>query len=1212
MLERLHAMTPNRQLLSDRWLPWMVLATTLALTYWLWNNHRQSEQQSRQALFQFEVSHIRAELDARIDGHKQVLRAAAALFSSTDRVSHDAWRDYVAGLNLEQVYPVIQALSFARTVNTSQVQALVSQMRGAGVADFAVRPAGERDQYVVTTFTGPMRGANRKAIGQDLWHDADQRKTMQHALATGAPAITGKLSLETDAQGQPVPGFIMYQPVIRKTGEVHGYVLSPFRMPVLIEEMLKTRPPAIFLSVHDVSDGSAENLLYAGVAQERLAAAKFVHLESISVGGRTWSMQYASRPEFETLVGLGDADTIGAVGVLVSLFLFGIAWLLVNRREYALRLARDLASERTHDLDQERLRLQMLMQTASDGIHILDAEGLLIEANPAFLDMLGRDESAIGRLRVTDWEAQLDRTATQEVIGKLLNAQTSTLFESQHKRSDGSLIEVEIHARGIVIEGQHLVYCAARDITARKRKDEESRMRQIELEGTRDQMAAILDAIPDLLFELDLEGRYHKIYSNRAKLLFVPPEQMLGRTVSEILPPAVAEVRLAALREAYEQGYSNGRQYELPLAQGNRWFELSVSRKPVEPGQPPRFIVLSRDITERKQAEESQARLSTIVESSNDAIISRTLDGTVLTWNAGAQKMFGYTAAEIIGKSVDITVPSEYHSRMPKINEALLRGEVIKNESRRITKDGGVFDVFGSHSPIKDASGNVVAVSVIFQDITERKQNEQELERAKVAAEAANLAKSHFLATMSHELRTPMNAILGMAQVLRMPDISEAERLEYAGTIFGSGQTLLTLLNDILDLSKVEAGKVTLESIAMEPAQVVAETHGLFAESARARGLRIEFDCSGVREGYVGDPYRLRQMLSNLVGNAIKFTAQGSVRIEARELARDTQAAVLEFSVIDTGIGVSKEDQSRLFQPFTQADSSITRSYGGSGLGLSLVAGMARLMGGEAGIESEVGRGSRFWFRIRAGLSAVAEPLAHQSFAGAGALARVGTAPLSGSVLVVEDNLVNQKVSEILLHKLGLSTALAEDGQQALDAIMQGEAADLILMDVYMPRMDGYAATQAIRAWEKRAGQPRRPIIALTADAFHETRQRCQAAGMDEVLTKPIAFDILQEMLARWLPEQATEVMAAPAAQQKPVDNARVAALVNEILPLLAQHQFDAIGRYRVLREAVAGTHLEAEIGETGRLLERFLFEPALERLRRMAARYSWDASKHG
>ena len=277
-------------LLSDRWLPYLLLVGSLALTYWLWNNHRQDERRVQQLQFQHLVASARAQLDERIDDHKQILRAAAALFSSTDRINHEAWRDYVTGLKLEQGYPAVQAVSFARAVDSGRLPELVSQMRDSSLPDFAVHPAGERDRYVVNVLTEPMPGINRNAIGLDLWHDADQRQTMQRASAAGAPMISGKIGLETDAQGAPVPGFLMVPPVVRKTGEVYGYVHSPFRMPVLIEETLKVLSPSVYLSVHDGTDDSAEHLLYTSAAQERIAAAKFVHREVINVGGRNLSL----------------------------------------------------------------------------------------------------------------------------------------------------------------------------------------------------------------------------------------------------------------------------------------------------------------------------------------------------------------------------------------------------------------------------------------------------------------------------------------------------------------------------------------------------------------------------------------------------------------------------------------------------------------------------------------------------------------------------------------------------------------------------------------------------------------------------------------------------------------------------------------------------------------------------------------------------------
>jgi hemerythrin-like metal-binding protein len=395
-----------------------------------------------------------------------------------------------------------------------------------------------------------------------------------------------------------------------------------------------------------------------------------------------------------------------------------------------------------------------------------------------------------------------------------------------------------------------------------------------------------------------------------------------------------------------------------------------------------------------------------------------------------------------------------------------------------------------------------------------------ELMRAKQTAEAANQAKSRFLAVMSHEIRTPLNGVLGMAQLLLEPSVSDSERKEYARTILTSGQTLLTILNDILDLSKVESGKLKLDSGVIDPTMILHEAEALFSGSAREKGLQL-LACwhADSRTRYRGDPHRVRQMLSNLVSNALKFTFSGQISLDAREIERDSSTALIEFSVADTGIGIPADKLDLLFKPFSQIDGSHTRKQGGTGLGLSIIASLARLMNGTVGVESTPDKGSRFWFRIRTELQEInAENRSVSRSVPVGRDSPARTQTRSSRILIVEDNATNRIVVRKLLEKQGFSIDIAEDGQQAVDFLRRGEKpVDLVLMDLQMPVLDGYRATERIREWEAALGRPRLPIVALTADAFPEDRQRCLDTGMNDYLSKPVVAKDLYATIERWL-----------------------------------------------------------------------------------------------
>jgi signal transduction histidine kinase/ActR/RegA family two-component response regulator len=410
-----------------------------------------------------------------------------------------------------------------------------------------------------------------------------------------------------------------------------------------------------------------------------------------------------------------------------------------------------------------------------------------------------------------------------------------------------------------------------------------------------------------------------------------------------------------------------------------------------------------------------------------------------------------------------------------------------------------------------------------------QRDTEVRLRRASEEAAAANAAKSRFLATMSHEIRTPMNGILGMAQLLMTPNISENDRHEYSETILSSGQVLLTVLNDILDVSKIEAGKLELSHVELDPQAVLTSTVNLFGAIARSKGLTLSGQWSGSPGArYLSDPVRVQQMLSNLVSNALKFTSIGGVVIETSEFSSGESGTFVRFTVHDTGAGISPEKLNLLFKPFTQVDASDTRQHGGTGLGLSIVQSLARLLGGEAGVESTPGLGSSFWFTIRAH-AYQRQPAPNVAAPSPQLELRNEVVPASAPrrILLVEDNPVNRRVAEAMLHKLHCQVVSVENGDEALLWLGRNEVPDLVLMDCQMPVMDGFEATLRIRQWERDCERSRLPIVALSASTMSEERSHCLEVGMDDFLPKPVELHRLALLLDKWA-RPATSASAPP------------------------------------------------------------------------------------
>ena len=674
----------------------------------------------------------------------------------------------------------------------------------------------------------------------------------------------------------------------------------------------------------------------------------------------------------------------------------------------------------------------------------------------------------------------------------------------------------------------------------RQKKDEAERI-SLEKErlnealaSTLNELNAIIEANPDLFYVFDADSRLIKWNLNLEKFVGLERGQLMHKPALELVCKEDMASTAGAMAEIFEKGYSH---IEMRLVRHDGvlvpFFCNGVVLKDPN-GKIQGFTGTGRDVTERKRLEKE---LFEALDLTQKVIASSQVGILAYHGDSGQCAMANEAAASITGATVEQLLQDNFRSMDSWKDSGLLQmaeEALVGKAGKRVSTH--MIAAFGKEIWIDAVATSFVSrdetyLLLMFEDVSERLKVQNALLSAKLQAEQANRAKDTFITHISHEIRTPMNSILGMSKLAWSKE-HDPEQRDYLNKIHLSGEHLLGIIDEILDFSKIDAGKIELENIEFYLSHVRQRVINMVEWKAADKGLKLIFAFDpGIPGCLCGDPLRLSQILINYINNAIKFTRQGEIIVRARKIEERENNILLRFEVQDSGIGITEEQKAKLFQAFQQADSSISRKYGGSGLGLAICRQLARLMGGEVGVGSEPGKGSTFWADIWVGKGSKPEEEKRDEQGLAGGHLKDMKAINGARILLAEDNIFNQQVAIEFLKEASAIVCVANNGKEALDLLSQ-KPFDCVLMDVQMPELDGLEATRLIRDNNALA---QLPVIAMTANISNEDRERCLAAGMDDFIGKPFKLDKFYATIARWLtalPSQAEFSVApfAPAA----------------------------------------------------------------------------------
>ncbi|PKQ63786.1 hypothetical protein BZG02_07095 [Labilibaculum filiforme] len=1121
--------------------------------------------------FGFECKEISNRTDLRLHAHARLLQSGVAFWSASDMVERDDWREFVTKSKIKEDLPGILGTGFSKLIRSKDLEEHCKQVRNTGFPDYKVWPEQKRDTYTSIVLLEPFNEQNLRAFGYDMMTEPVRRNAMERARDEDIAALSGKVLLVQETDTDVQAGNLMYVPVYKKgmpttnlkerRAAIIGWIYSPYRMNDLVRGILddwdfKKEERTLHLSIYDGLDCNSRSLLFASADTKTLQDSteiRFTSKSIINFNGHNWSLIFAQE-KGNVFTDYIAAWTVFFGGIVISILLLFLARSLIDTKYQAQKIAESL----TFELKENERQLNQSQKIANLGRYSLDILSGHWSSSKVLDGILGIEPKESHSVDVwldllhADHRDQLEIYLKETITDKRFFDREYKIVRNIDKQVRWvhglGQLELDEKSRPLRMIG------TMRDITERK-------LAEIEIQNISNRLQLATSAAHIGVWDRDLKTS-EIIWDDTMYEIF-------GFTDMSIDPTTAWETALhpedkARLESEIEEAINGKKEYhtEFRVVWPDKTIHYVRGYGIVsfdEEENPVRILGIDMDITEQKQANElikkHQENLEIkVAERTKELTISEqklkrsfkeitdykfALDessivaitdnkGTINYVNDLFCSISKFSETELIGQNHRI-INSGYHPKSFFIDlwHTIANGNVWRGEIKNKAKDGSIYWVDSTIVPFLDEKGKPYQYMAVRFDITTKKITEEAIISAKEAADLANRAKSEFLANMSHEIRTPMNAVIGFSELLAK-SVKNEKQLSQVESIRSSGKNLLKIINDILDLSKIEAGKIDILPVVINLPALMSEIKNMFVQIAKEKQIyfTVEYE-SVIPKLLMLDEVRIRQILFNLIGNAIKFTDKGHVivTVDAQHTSPIKDKLDLLFRVEDTGIGIPTNQQEMIFEPFSQQENQSSK-YGGTGLGLSITKKLIEKMDGSIRLESKIGEGSSFSVLIQ-NITICADDIeiADDTFD------HTGIEFKAAKILLADDNSENRKLIKDLLDCSPIHFFEAVNGKEAVN-IASKELPDLIFMDLRMPIMDGYEATEILRQNSKTKAIPVFAISASTRKIMREGRSK---NIFNEYLMKPLNVSDLFQKMQNYLAYKTPEIIAPVKSPKKSI-----------------------------------------------------------------------------